>query len=360
VTEQLAMSPAQAVIAWLGLPLLALLGAAAHEAGHVLLGRVAGFRTLLFVVGPLRVERTPGGVALGLNRSLRLAGGLAALAPNGIGDLRRRTLVMVSGGPLASLMLGVQGLALYHATSSGLLRADAAYLAQLTALGLLGFGTISLFIGLISLVPNTAGGFYFDGARMLSLMRADANSEGEVALLALTALSMAGTRPREWDRRLVERAAALRDDGPLEVRGRFVAYAHELDTGDADAARTHLEAALARLERLPRAAQAPLRLAATTFYALFDADTDRARAHFDRAGRGLFAEPHQRRLAEAALLLAQGHNTAAQEAARHATRLAARAVDRGAAIMDSELAAAIEGGAPVGRAAEGGAGGADR
>jgi hypothetical protein len=59
----------------------------------------------------------PDGFRPGLNRSIVLSGGLAAMTPIGLHDLRRRTVVMVAMGPVASLMVGAQFLALYQATS---------------------------------------------------------------------------------------------------------------------------------------------------------------------------------------------------------------------------------------------------
>jgi hypothetical protein len=337
----LGLTAAQTGVVIASLPLVYLLCVAGHEAGHVLFGRLADFRTLLYIAGPLRVERTPDGFEVGLNRSVLLSGGLAAMMPVGLHDLRRRTVVMVAGGPLASLMLGAQLLALYQATGSGLLRAGAPFAAQLMALVLLATGTISLFMGLITLVPGRSGGFYSDGARMLRLMRAGEDTEREVALLALAGMSMVGTRPRDWDGHLVERGAAIRDGGPFEVGGQQFAYAHALDRGDVVAARRHLEAALERIDQLPAAARASLALAAAAFHALYEGDAGRARGFLHSAGRGMLAAPHQRRLAEAAVHLAEGDVEAARRAAGEVAGLAARALDRGGAALDAALAGAI-------------------
>ncbi|MGK7312515.1 MAG: hypothetical protein ACN0LA_09770 [Candidatus Longimicrobiales bacterium M2_2A_002] len=84
---------------------------AVHEAGHLLAGRLVGFRFLLFIVGPLRVAREGDRVQVGWNRSLSLAGWLAATGPtpDRLERLRRRTAIMVAGGPLTSLAAGAGG-----------------------------------------------------------------------------------------------------------------------------------------------------------------------------------------------------------------------------------------------------------
>jgi hypothetical protein len=331
----------KALLVLAALPFVYLLCVAAHELGHVIGGRLGGFRLLLFIVGPFRLERTPDGFRPGLNRSIVVSGGLAAMTPIGLHDLRRRTVVMVAMGPVASLMVGAQFLALYQATASALLRPGAGFGSHFASLVLLAIGVVSLLLGVLTLVPGRAGGFYSDGARMLRLMKASAETEREVALIALTGMSMAGTRPREWDAGLVEQGAGIRDGGPFEVGGRQFAYAHALDSGDIDAARGHLRAALDRIEQVPAGARSSLLLAAATFHALHDGDAALAREYLGRARHGLLAAPHQRRLAEAAVRLAEGDVVTARELARDAQLLAASALDRGGAALDEALAGRI-------------------
>jgi hypothetical protein len=323
------------------LPLMYMLGIAAHELGHVLGGRLGAFRTLLFIVGPLRIERTTDGFRPGLNRNILLSGGLAAMTPVGLHDLRRRTVVMIAMGPVVSLMVGAQLLAVYQATSPFMLREGSSFVAQLASLALLELGVISLLVGLLTLVPVRSGGFYSDGARLLRLTKASDEVEREVALIALTGMSMAGTRPREWDSALVEKGSGIRDGGPFEVGGRQFAYAHALDGGDVDAARVHLEAALARIDQLPAGGRSSLLFAAATFYALYDGDVATAGSYLRQARPGMISAPHQRRLAEAAVRLAEGDVVGARAAAHDAQRLAASAMDRGGAALDEALAGRI-------------------
>jgi hypothetical protein len=339
----LELSRGQAATVIVLLPVLWLAAVAVHELGHVLGGRLGGFRTLLFIVGPIRRERTAAGFRWGFNRSIALAGGLAAMMPVGLHDLRRRTVVMVAAGPLASLIVGTQLLAIYQAASPFLFRVAAGFPSHLAALLLLGLGGMSLLIGLVTLIPARTGGFYSDGARMLRLRRANDATEREVALIALAGQSMGGLRPREWDRGLVERCAAIADGGPFEVGGRQLAFAHALDHGDVAAARAHLEAALARIEQLPPSSRAPLLYAAATFHGLYDGDAERARSFLAQACDGLLAAPHQRQLAEAAVRLADGDVAGARDAARAVEIAAGAALDRGAAALDIALAGRILG-----------------
>lgn len=334
----LGFTPVQTALLLASLPVLYMLAIAIHEIGHVLGGKLVDFRMLLFIVGPLRVDRSTGELRPGLNRSVLLAGGLAAMVPVGLHDLRRRTLVMVATGPAISLMAGAQFLAMYQAASPWLFRPGGTFAGQFLGLMLLILGGSSLIIGLVTLIPSRSGGFYSDGARMLRLMRTTDQTEREVALIALTGMSMAGTRPRDWDADLVQRGAGIVDGGPFEVLGRQLAYAHALDRGEVDEARRHLEDAIERADQLPAGARGSLMLTAATFFALHDGDAPRAREFLHRARTGLLPAAHQRQVAEAAVRLAEGDAHGARAAAEEARRLASFALDPGGAALDVALA----------------------
>jgi hypothetical protein len=312
-----------------------------HEGGHLAAGLLAGYRPLLLIVGPLRIEWSGGRTTLGFNRTIALAGGLAVCTPVGVYDLRRRTMIMAAGGPLASLLLGVQSLAIWQAGAAGL--ASPAPIVSVAGSILLVLGIVSLAIGVITLLPMRAGGFYSDGARILRLLRDDADTEREVALLALTGYTLGGARPREWDPALVALAAGIRDGGAFEVGGLQFAHLHALDSGDIEAARAYLEEALARMHQLPAAARNPVQLGAAVFFALYDRDAARARQCLDAAGPGggLLSTPHQRLLADAAVRLAEGDVSGAASAAAAARELMEHGLDRGSVAMDTAHAERI-------------------
>ncbi len=309
---------------------------AIHEAGHLLGGRLAGFRALLFVVGPFRVERTGTGVRTSLNRSAAVAGGLAVSVPEDTHDLRRRFLLMIAGGPAATLLTGILALALRGPLGLAPVPADAGFGRALAAVALAAFGVASLFIAAATLVPARTGGFYSDGARILRLLRGGPDTEREVAILALMALSMAGRRPRGWDPALVALALGAADGTSFDVVGRQLAYAHALDRDEPAEARRQLEAALALEEVLPPVVRPGLLLMGAYFAAAHDGDAARARALFARAGTGLMVPPYVRLLAEAAVCLAEGDARRAADLLERSEAQLGGALDRGGAVADLE------------------------
>ena len=80
----------------------------AHECGHLLAGRLVGFRFQFLALGPLLVSRSEAGrVRVGLNREPALFGGAALALPTDDRDLVRRYTWFVAGGPILSVILAV-------------------------------------------------------------------------------------------------------------------------------------------------------------------------------------------------------------------------------------------------------------
>lgn len=238
-------------VALAGLALIALLALAAHEAGHLVGGWASGFRFHLFVVGPLMLTRTGDGIKAQLHTNWSLYGGLAASLPTDLHDLRRREAYMVAGGPAMSVLLGAGAMGAYIAGNlHSVLPSGPVPLGWMAAEGLFFFGTISLGIGLITLIPTTTSGFYTDGARLLRMARNHPAAERDAAVFALTALQFVD-RPREWAPAVVAQAHTTDDDTLFDVEGRRLAYLHALDTGDMTQARCLLQEALDRHTRYP-------------------------------------------------------------------------------------------------------------
>jgi hypothetical protein len=320
------------------LPLVFLLLVAVHEGGHLVAGALAGFRPCLFIVGPVKFERTSRGWQGGVNRVFPLSGGLVAATPQGLDRLRQRMVGLLAGGPSASLLFGGMVLAgLIAATSrDARVSGDGAVLfviALVTGLG-------SLVLGMAALVPGQGHGFSSDGARMLRFLRSGPSADAEVALLSLVGASMAGQRPRVWDTRLVAAALQLDATTSMGAAARILAHLQALDLGDIDRARMFLRTALDRAAALPAMSRPSLLLQAAYFEATHDRDPDTARRHLT-SGEGALVSPYARPMAEGAILLAEGDPRAADVLAR-ASHAVSSALDRGSAALAADLIAAMQ------------------
>lgn len=152
-----------------------------HELGHLLGGRLVGFRAFLLIVGPIRLERTGQGWSLHLNTDLSLFGGLAGSAPTDARDLTRRTAIMVGGGPFVSLLLGAGALLALPTLDLLPLQRSTPFSTVLLFFSLMVFGGASTAIGLITLVPLTTSRYLSDGARLLRLFRGGAQLRSATA-----------------------------------------------------------------------------------------------------------------------------------------------------------------------------------
>ena len=355
VAARIELDPLQKALLVAGAVLVLFLAIALHEAGHLLGGRLVGFRSLLYVVGPLRMEHGAAGWRARLNRDAMLWGGIVASVPEDDRDLRRRMMTLVAGGPAMSLVGGVlAGLLLVAVESrwspgSGVPDGVGSHLAA-TWLGL--FAAASLGIGLVTLVPGRAGGFETDGAQLFKLMRGGPAAERSLAVLAIVGMSMGGRRPREWPASLVRRAAAPAAgdgaaEGPSVLVGMMLAYAYAMDTSDDAAARAQLATVLAGLEELPAGMRPSLHREAA-YQAALAGDAAGARRHLEaaRATPGLTTAAQGTPLAEAAVAWAEGDRDAATALLARARELLPRALDRGGALLDADrieaLAARLE------------------
>lgn len=316
---------------------------AIHEVGHLLGGWFAGFRALLLVVGPVKLERRRDGWAVGFNRVPALWGGLAASAPTDTSDLQRRTLRMVVGGPLTSLAVGALGVLLWWLLPLRPPSADSP--AEFASLGLVLLAVGSLGIGVVTLVPATTSGFPTDGAQILRQLRGGPEAKAHAALQALVGLSLGGARPRDWPHALVEQALELQPDTAMGLSSLQMAHVHALDHGRISDARGFLELALASRETLPGALRPGLLAQGAYFAAAHDGDPERARRLLEEVkGPGLGAE-HLLLLAEVAVRLGEGDDAGARERVDPARARLHTAIDAGTARAQAEwLDHVVEGG----------------
>jgi hypothetical protein len=299
------------------------LGILVHELGHVAGGKLAGFRFLLLLVGPFKLQRTPEGLRLGLNFSASMAGGLACLLPEDDRNLTRRMAVFIAGGPVASLLLGlVAGLSgwAWYGTFTPL--APPSYGALLGSLGLVITGAISLALFAVSALPATTSGFATDGRRLVMLAQKGERAEREAALTMLVSAAMSGVRAREYPAHLVARVAEHNDASVFGLMGKFLGYFHALDRGGVVQAGVWLEEVVAGAAAMPQMSRESVHAEHAYWLAVHGGDVAGARAALARAGKCAF-DPSTKLRAEAAILRAEGDRagaTAKSDAALEALR----------------------------------------
>jgi hypothetical protein len=323
----------------IGLVPMLMLAIAIHEAGHLFAGAAVGFRPYLFIVGPLKLERTDRRWRVGLNRSISFVGGLSAGIPNDTLNLRKRLMVLVAGGPAASLAGGLVASALLVAVSpaAGIRMTGAAAGSYYLLLGL---ALMSFMVAFIALVPGKKSGYSSDGAQIGRFMRNDKEVEAEVALTTVSLSSLAGRRPRDWDADLLAQAMTLPLESGRGALAHLLAHINALDRHDLEAARRFLDTALAHAEHVPLMSRAGIFLQAAQFAALYDRDARAARAALDRARGGALVSSSEQLFTEATVRHVEGGPNVDQLLDRAETALS-DSIDRGSSQLRADQIAPL-------------------
>lgn len=168
-----------------------------HEAGHLIAAILMNFKVLGLALGPFRVVHSSGRWEFRFTPPSLFSGSVSAI-PRSTKHWRARMLVVVAGGPIATVVTGVAaGVLLLSQPADG---STNPFLGALTQL--------SLFIFVLGLIPNGRDARVRNDARLVLVLCRDSDEAREILLYhLLTQLEVAGTRPREYPERLMTELA---------------------------------------------------------------------------------------------------------------------------------------------------------
>ncbi len=196
---------------WLALGVALAVSVLFHEAGHLIAAILLNFEVVGITLGPFRASRSHGNWAL---QSLpdRIFSASVSAVPRDMNRWRVRMLAVIASGPATTLLTGLFSVwALFRAAGGGWIPIFFGALAQL-----------SFFIFVLGLIPNgPTARVRNDVTLFISIWRNAGESE-EIRLYHRSMqLQIAGVRPRDYPRPLIERLAV--------AQGRFDAmllFAH--------------------------------------------------------------------------------------------------------------------------------------
>lgn len=278
-----------------------LMESAAHEMGHLVAGRLAGFRLMRYISGPIKITGTDKGIHFGFNESWDQYAGSVICVPTHWHNVRWRAVALTAGGPLGSLTLGLSALALNGMLSAATpLGATAkAVLETTTFMSLISFA--------LNALPIKSNGYLSDGARIKMLLRGGPAAERWCAILALVGASKNGLRPREWATEWVERATAPADGSIDDAGATHIAFYWALDRGDIALAEEMIQKTLAASGKGPSIMRPVVSADAAFFYAYYRKDPQTARYFLGLTGGNVVRRYRYMLVrAEAATLLAEG------------------------------------------------------
>jgi hypothetical protein len=247
------------------------LAIAIHELGHLCAGWIAGFEFNTISVGPLLLFRAGKRPKIRLQRSF--LGGRVTMFPRSLDHLRRRFLIFIAGGPLASFA----GSACFVFLSPG----------SATELFVTLFASISLIQGLANLFPFEVNDLVSDGGRIRTLLSRDGKKERWFALTAIEDALRKLQNIEEWPSVFIQAATTINDHSTDCFRASYYAFvwASSLDRTE-DAAR-FLERSLETCDKAPVLLRKIVFCEAAIFQAWQRKNADRMREWLGRLGGGL-------------------------------------------------------------------------
>ncbi len=301
-----------------------------HELGHLVAARLCGFRFGLLGVGPVCLMRSRGRVRVRWLPPTHW-GPFAVAYPIDTKRLYVRAGWVIAGGPLASLAMAILAVVWLCVIPPDAAGRGVVLLLSLMS-GLVFVATVQPF--------GTGSGVPSDGARLWDLVRQRASAHEAAALWALSGLTHAGVRPRDWDPALM----ALADK--VAAPPAFVVYAGTeglrwaIDHDDCYAAGKQVRRIRHAYVHAPRWLRAEAAAEVAFWLAYRCKDVAAAREYLPDA-RGPLVETHRRLRAEAVVLLESGDG----EQARAVIEQAKVALTEGhgtASSLDRELLVSLE------------------
>jgi hypothetical protein len=201
-----------------------------HEVGHFVAGSLCGQKLRQFHVGPFRWSVRNGKWTFEFLSRLSL-GGSVVLVPQTLEDFRRRKVIGLAGGPLASLTLSVGALVILLNTKNAFW-----YLFAMIT-------TVSSISFLANLIPQKTRLFYSDGAQLYQVLSNGPWGKVHLALAMAATSLLTDIRPRDWDISLINEAAGFLKTGIQGMVLRLFASHYYLDSGNIAEAVANMNAA---------------------------------------------------------------------------------------------------------------------
>ena len=336
LVQQLAKAE-ENLTAWdlLALPILMLVVLATHEIGHLLGGLSQGMRFLLLIVGPFGWHASVSGTRFEWNTNLALMGGIAAAVPTKVGaELRRQLLVLVAGGPAASLLLAI--LAVGVASFS-----DPRFAAYGIFIAATSFG-----IFVVTLIPVRSGGFMSDGMQIIDVLKGGSAVAERSALMQIFAQSLDGIRPRDWESSAIKELARMDSADPLRATGGalYLLYRAMDFRNDADIAR-YRKLLEDGVDGYPQGFKQSIYVE-LAICAWLAGETDAVRQYLE-ASKGGVVDKSRRLLAHAALAQLEGRHDDCERDRLQAIKALEKASDAGQRKLTEDQLALLEYGSQI-------------
>jgi hypothetical protein len=319
--------------AWdiLAIPVLIMFVLGTHEIGHLLGGLSQRMKFVLLIVGPFGWHASAAGIRFQWNTHVAFMGGLAAASPTETGaSLRRQLLVLIAGGPVASLLLAILAVPLAAVS-------DPRFAAYFIWIAAMSFG-----IFFVTLIPTRAGGFMSDGMQLIDVLRGGSAAIEKSALLQVFAQSMEGVRPRDWSASAIDALSRIESEkSPQQSGGSLYLLARAMDCQHQDDIARYRKRLEEGVDAQPSAFKQTIHIE-LAICAWLTGDAAALRRHLE-AGKGGIVEESRRLLAQAALAKLEGRHEDCERDRLLALKAQAKTSDAGQGKLTEDQLAMLQG-----------------
>ena len=299
-----------------------------HELGHVFGGWASEMSLRSLTVGPLSFERRSGKWNCKFTIAGLLGNGSAGLVPTHLRNIRNRLVVMIAGGPAASLLTAMVATPLALSAAGHAWAPAWEFLAVLTTLS---------WMGIFNLIPVRPEDKYSDGAQIYQLLSKGPWADFHMAFSMVASSLATPLRARDFDVAVLERAAAFMPSGHRGMLLHLYLYMHHSDCGNSAEGLRYFAIAESMYPQVAADLTPDLHLEFVYVNAVVKQDTAAARLWWQRMEtKGKARQNVDYWKASAALLWAEGSIAEAREACRKAESCARELPDAGAYNRDRE------------------------
>ncbi|MFH5834704.1 M50 family metallopeptidase [Proteiniclasticum sp. C24MP] len=239
-----------------------------HELGHLVFGKLLGYRFLLFRAGPLSIQKENEKLKVTFIKNVGY-GGLCAMLPGENSHLGHFAIYS-TGGIFFNILTGVGFIISFFRISQPVFTAVPLFLT----------GVVSILLALLNAWPFFSMNQPTDGMMFFSILRKNPLAERFYESAMLSKKLSLGVRPKDLGLHPVK--LPLEDFHELTTV--FYLYFMEMDRGEMDKAGEYLKVVEENLSKVP-----PYSLPAyyyeLIFYYLITGDTRRAQYYHEKAGK---------------------------------------------------------------------------
>jgi hypothetical protein len=239
-------------------------------------------------------------------------------------------LVLIAGGPVASLLLAILAVPLAAVS-------DPRFAAYFTWSAAMSFG-----IFFVTLIPTRAGGFMSDGMQLIDVLRGGSAAIEKSALLQVFAQSMEGVRPRDWSASAIDALSRIESEkSPQQSGGSLYLLARAMDCQHQDDIARYRKRLEEGVDAQPSAFKQTIHIE-LAICAWLAGDAAALRRHLE-AGKGGIVEESRRLLAQAALAKLEGRHEDCERDRLLALKAQAKTSDAGQGKLTEDQLAMLQG-----------------